>query len=493
MMGTEIELKLQLSPKIAKKIATHPLLKALPSETVRLLNTYYDTPSLELHNQRIAVRFRKKQDQWLLTVKSAEPASGGLAMRSEWEAVGKPGEFNFEHVDNTVLQDFLTKSSEQFEAIFTTDFHRKIWRIPYGESVIEMAIDTGSVKSKSESLPICEIELELLSGKIADIFSLTRTLQKEHSLYPAIASKAERGYKLFLNQPTTAFRSKPPLITAEMSPIGAFRVIALSCLEHFQRNEYGLQTEGAPEFVHQARVAIRRLRSAIKLFSPALPKEFVHTYGKAWQSLASALGDARNWDVFLTQTLPPIETFFPKNCDVLRLRNESKRQIKSTRRAIKRILSMKEYPRLLVEFTAAVYALSDTLPSDLLAFACSQIDQQAKAARKLASRHRALNPNERHAMRISFKKLRYSLEFFSPLLPQSQLAPYLTTLLQLQDKLGLINDHVTAESLIAPILAKRPTGPIQGWITGRHEMLISELPPYIDSWLQQTSFWKKLK
>ena len=73
--------------------------------------------------------------------------------------------------DNTVLQDFLTKSSEQFEAIFTTDFHRKIWRIPYRESVIEMAIDTGSVKSKSESLLVCEIELELLSGKIADILA----------------------------------------------------------------------------------------------------------------------------------------------------------------------------------------------------------------------------------------------------------------------------------------------------------------------------------
>jgi inorganic triphosphatase YgiF len=82
-MGTEIELKLQLSPKSAAKLAHHPLLANIPSQRLHLLNTYFDTPKLELHKRRIAVRFRKKGWQWLCTVKSAEPASGGLAMRSE--------------------------------------------------------------------------------------------------------------------------------------------------------------------------------------------------------------------------------------------------------------------------------------------------------------------------------------------------------------------------------------------------------------------------
>ena len=85
-MSTEIELKLQLSPKAARKLAGHLLLANIQSQKLHLLNTYFDTPTLELHARRVALRFRKKGWQWLCTVKSAEPASGGLAMRSEWEA-----------------------------------------------------------------------------------------------------------------------------------------------------------------------------------------------------------------------------------------------------------------------------------------------------------------------------------------------------------------------------------------------------------------------
>lgn len=492
-MSIEIELKLQINPKTARKITEHPLLSALQPQKLRLLNTYFDTPELELHNQKIAVRFRKKGEQWLLTVKSAEPASGGLAMRSEWETAASPGNFYFDHVDNLPLRDFLCEASPRFEPIFTTDFRRQIWHIPFGESLIEMAIDRGVVESKGKTSPLCEIELELLSGKVADIFALTRKLQMEHDLCPAIASKAERGYKLYLDEPLIAFRAKPAPINDAMMPAEAFRSIALGCLEHFQRNEFGLQSEGAPEFVHQARVAIRRLRSAIKLFSPVLPPEFVSAYGKTWQTLAGALGDARNWDVFLNETLPPIQAAFPESSDTRYLRNEAKRRAKGARRAIRRVLSVKEYPRLLIEFTAAIYALSDTLPLSLSEFAHQQVSVLAKRAKKLALKHASLSPEERHAMRIIFKKLRYSLEFFTPLMPAKHLTPYLAALTQLQDELGLINDHVTAEALINDALAKRPAGPIHGWIAGRHSLLINELPESLDIWLTQRKCWGKEK
>jgi inorganic triphosphatase YgiF len=492
-MSIEIELKLQITPKTAKKIASHPLLSELKSQKFRLLNTYFDTPSLELHNRKIAMRFRKKGEQWLLTVKSAEPACGGLAMRSEWETTGTPGIFDFSHVDNPSLRNFLNESSKTLEPIFTTDFRRQIWHIPFGESLIEMAIDRGTVESRGKTTPLCEIELELVSGKVADIFALTRALQKDHELCPAITSKAERGYKLYLDEPLISFRAKPALINSQMMPVEAFRSIALGCLEHFQRNELGLQINGAPEFVHQARVALRRLRSAIKLFSPVLPPEFVSAYGKTWQTLAGALGDARNWDVFLDETLPPIQSAFPDNRDTHYLRSAAKRRAKIARRAVTRVLSINEYPRLLIEFTAAIYALSDTLPLPLTEFAEQQVSSLAKRAKKLAIRHDSLTPDERHAMRISFKKLRYSLEFFAPLLPPKHLTPYLAALTQLQDELGLINDHVTAEALLKDALAKRPPGPIHGWVAGRHNLLIKELPESLDTWLSQRKCWGSRK
>ena len=489
-MSIEIELKLQLSPKTAKKLASHPSLANIPAQKVRLLNTYYDTPNLDLHSKRIAVRFRKKGEQWLLTVKSAKPASGGLAMRSEWETAATPGHFDFSHVDVDAMREFLEHASDEFEPIFTTDFRRQIWHVPFGESLIELAVDRGTIESCGKGTPICEIELELLSGKIEDIFGLTRKLQQQYDLRPAIASKAERGYNLYLDEPLLPFKAKAATINAEMQPVEAFRSIALSCLEHFQRNEKGLRDTADAEFVHQARVALRRLRSAIKLFAPVLPPDFVTAYGQTWQTLAGALGDARNWDVFLEETLPPIQASFPENRDLRHLRNVARRRAKADRRAVNRLLAVKEYPRLMVEFTSAIYALSDTLPMPLKDFAKEQISNHARRAKKLAINHATLSQEDRHRMRISFKKLRYTLEFFAPLLRQKRLQPYLAALSQLQDELGLINDHVTAEALFKETLAKRPSGPIQGWVAGRHALLVNALPESLQNWLVQRPFWK---
>jgi len=484
-MSTEIELKLQLSPKAARKLADHPLLANIQSQKQHLLNTYFDTPALELHARRVAVRFRKKGWQWLCTVKSAEPASGGLAMRSEWEAPATPGIFDFSHVDADDFRDFLERRQDQFEPIFTTDFRRQMWHVPFGESLIELAIDRGQIESRGRRTPICEIELELLSGKVDDIFNLTRLLQESLDLFPAIASKAERGYALFLNEPLRPFKSKPVLINDQQTPVEAFRSIALGCLEHFQRNEKGLLTGGDSEFIHQARVALRRLRSAIKLFAPVLPPEFVAAYGQTWQTLAGALGDTRNWDVFLEETLPPIAQAFPENRDIKRLRKAAQHRARSARKSVVGLLAVKEYPRLLLEFTAAVYTLGDTLPMPIKDFARQQISSHARKARRMASRHAELSPEERHKMRIAFKKLRYTLEFFAPLLSQRKLKPYLAALSQLQDELGLINDHITAEALIAEALKERPVGPIHGWISGRHALLVNELPEVLQTWLAQ--------
>ena len=154
------------------------------------------------------------------------------------------------------------------------------------------------------------------------------------------------------------------------------------------------------------------------------------------------------------------------------------------------MVALAEYPRLIVEFTAAVYALQDPQPQDLEEFARQRLRARARQARRLAERHAELEPAERHRMRICFKKLRYAVEFFTPLLPARRLKPYLAALAQLQDELGLINDHVTAQTLLDEALQSRPPGPIHGWIAGRHELLVRELPEALDVWLGQRAAWK---
>lgn len=408
-------------------------------------------------------------------------------MRSDWETQATPGTFDFSHVDNPEFRSFLEQRIDQLESVFTTDFKRQIWEVPFGESLIELAIDRGHIESRDKRLPICEIELELLSGKMDDIFWQTRQLQGDLHLYPAIASKAERGYNLFLDTPLRPFKAKSPAVHAEQPPVEAFRCIALNYLEHFQRNEQGLLTSKDPEFVHQARIALRRLRSAIKLFAPVLPPpEFLAAYGQTWQTLAGALGEARNWDVFLEETLPPIAVAFPEDKDIKRLRKAAHRKTQSARKSIVGLLGTNEYPHLLLEFTATVYTVGQTLPISLEDFARQQISRQASQARKLASRHAELTPTERHKMRIASKKLRYTLEFFTPLLPPpKRQKAYLAAVAQLQEQLGWINDQVCAESLLVEAMPKRQSGPIHGWIAGRHALLVTSLYEVLYVWLDQ--------
>lgn len=484
-MATEIELKLRICPKQVRKLTSHPLLASIRPQTQQLLNTYYDTPALALRARRIALRFRKKGWDWLLTVKSAEPASGGLAVRNEWETAATPGIFDFSHVDNPALHTLLEASRDELEPVFTTDFKRQTWQVPHGESVIELALDRGSIVAGGQREAICEVELELLSGKIEDIFSLTRQLQKHINLHPSIASKAERGYRCFLNEADRPFRAKPPPIEASQTPLDAFRNIALSCLEHFQRNEAGLLAGGEAEFIHQARVALRRLRSAIKLFAPVLPADFVAAYGQSWKTLASALGEARNWDVFLQETLPPLQAAFPHNAEVQQLQREAHRRVKSARRAIIQLLAVKEYPRLIVEFTAAVYALNDQASIKLKPFAIERIAAYTESPRKLAVRYAELSQEKRHDMRLRFKKLRYAMEFVMPLLPIRRMKSYLASLAKLQESLGLINDQVTADLLISDALGHHRGGLTRGWIAGREALLVAQLPAALEAWLAQ--------
>ncbi len=204
-MAQEIEIKLSLDPADIDTVRAHPLLCNLPVITQDLQNTYYDTPSLDLHAKRMALRFRKKGNQWLLTVKTAEASSEGLAVRNEWEVAAEPGIFNFQHVDRSAIRDFLETLTAQLIPIFTTHFTREIRLIQHGNTKIEMAIDQGHIESHGQRETLCEIELELLGGELADLTAFASQLQHSLPLTPSDLSKAARGYQAVTHR---EFRSK---------------------------------------------------------------------------------------------------------------------------------------------------------------------------------------------------------------------------------------------------------------------------------------------
>ena len=488
-MSKEIELKLRLSRAQSSRLIGHPLLSGVTPQKYRLLNTYYDTPDFDLRRRGIAVRLRRKGwALWLMTVKVGASGAGGLAQRSEWEAVTQPGVFDFAIVTDPELREFLQAKQADLQAVFSTDFTRCAWTLSHSGALIEVALDRGTISAggpapRREAL--CELELELIDGESPDaLFDLAIGLAADLQLHPEIASKAERGYALADGAVPGPLKAQPSPVTDEQSPVEAFRAIALSCLAQLQGNEAGAVAGGNPEFVHQARVAIRRLRSAFNLFAPVLNPRFVEIYSPRWRKLAAGLGSARDWDVFLTETLAPLEEAFPGDADLALLRERGEATKARAQASAAEALKQKAYSQLLLAFSAALFRVdpptiaADGKSSDigLAKFARRRLHKRAQMITQLVGEHGKMNAERRHELRIAFKKLRYALEFFAPLLPGKRLAAYQGSLATIQELLGTLNDQVTASRLIKEMHPKGDPDPLtRGWIAGRTQLLVTSL------------------
>jgi inorganic triphosphatase YgiF len=222
-MPLETELKLSLQPADRHRLLAHPLLHARPPERLHLHNTYFDTPTLALMGQRIAVRERRVGDQTLLTVKTAGRSVGGLSQRLEWESPTRPGAFDFAAlVDDAALAHTLGALAAQLAPVFHTDFVRLRWVIAHpgahGDASIELALDEGTVSTDAnaphgrQQQALLELELELLSGPVEALFELASALAAAPPgdvspgihLQPSQRSKAERGFDLFLGRGVTS-------------------------------------------------------------------------------------------------------------------------------------------------------------------------------------------------------------------------------------------------------------------------------------------------
>lgn len=505
-MPKEIELKLSLSSAQARRLAAHSALAVAKPQRFRLFNTYYDTPDLDLCRRGIALRLRRKgSTEWLMTVKGGDPAAGALAQRSEWEAPTLPGVFDFDIVTDARLRDFLKSKQVALREVFSTDFTRTAWTVRRSGALVEVALDRGKIDAVNlndgttpASAPICELELELVEGSSPDaLFELAIELAADLHLHPAVASKAERGYALAAGEVPPPAKSAASPIDKRMSPAEAFRAVALSCLLQLQRNEAGAVSGCGPEYVHQARVAIRRLRSAMRMFAPVLAPAFIEVYAPRWGNLARQLGGARDWDVFLAETLVPLEEAFPGDADLARLRERSLAIQMSAQKSAGVALTRQEYSQLLLAFSAALFrAEPPTIEADgtnrvrLRKFAVERLQKRLAVVRKIARKPASLDDGQRHRLRIAFKKLRYALEFFAPLLPRKRLKRYQEGLVAIQDLLGNLNDQVTAERLIRELHPEGEPVPLtSGWIAGRKHLLAESLSAELSSFLSLRSPW----
>ena len=207
-MSNEVEIKLAVSDKAFNELEEH--LKnfiCLVHKKQFLSNTYYDYPDHFLAKQNMGLRIRQEDQELTLTLKTNGEVIGGLHSRPEYNLplTEKETPTNDQLRE---LYPFEQLPSSTLQPIFSTDFNRTFWLVEFQQSKIEVAFDQGKIIAGESEQPICEIEFELKSGNVQDLFDFVETLPFERDIYFSSASKAKRGYLLGSKQFLTDWLNK---------------------------------------------------------------------------------------------------------------------------------------------------------------------------------------------------------------------------------------------------------------------------------------------
>lgn len=475
-VATEIELKLRFPPARLREVLALPLLApARRAVTRKLAATYFDTPALELSRQRIALRVRREGRRWVQAVKGDGSAASGVHQRLEIETT-----LSDRHPDVSVLPRHPVtrilqskKVAESLVPVLRTEITRSLRMLePAPGVLIEAAIDRGVICSGRRRQQVCEIELELKSGPVSALFDLAQQLAQAVPLSLEHRSKAERGYDLFRGAAAAPVKAAPVVLMREMTAGRCFLEIAAVALAQVHANERGVIDSKDPEYLHQMRVGIRRLRSAFSLFRDVLGDAAVPQVA-ALRVIADALGPARDWDVFVTETLPVVRPAlaahvaaeaFEAVCRQCRqsARNKSKNSIKSI-----------SYNKSMIALGGWLAALGNDGDNAVWRQPARDCAAQILAARhaRVLKRGRRLAQRtsaELHRLRIAVKQLRYATEFFATLFPARGMAMLRDRLVLLQDILGRINDAATVQLLLNAAATDgrefiAATGIVTGW------------------------------
>ena len=486
-MGSETELKLAIAPRHASRIGHLPWLRGIRSHDVLMGNTYYDTPDGELSRRAIALRHRVIGKKWLITVKAKTGSSGGLAVRQEWEYPCAPHELNFSGVTNEATRGFLEGLREQLKAVFSTNFKRRAWLYsPHPALEVEVALDRGDIIADQRSAPLCEVELELKSGRPEALLDLALDLSSRIPVLPENRSKAERGQQLARRLPYQATAAGFSPIKPDMKTAEAFSALAHHCVDHFLANAEGVRSTDDPEFIHQSRVAIRRLRALLKLFRPILPTAFHERWLPEWRELATALGNARDLDVLLNETLPEIEQAYQGHDGLEQFIGYAAQQRDAARESARSHFQGTRPGQVVLGFLIELERLQLHGADKLEAYAEKRLHRLQRTVRKGCKKAATSSIEELHSLRIRFKRLRYALEFFTPLLPKHRTEKHLAAVKAMQDALGRINDLERALSIDAQAPDSVRCALVEGWLGARQLAAKDALGPAIREFLDLT-------
>ncbi|MBR0908029.1 CYTH and CHAD domain-containing protein [Bradyrhizobium liaoningense] len=463
----EIELKLGVDADLMAHFNAAPVIAAHArnkGSRKHLKSVYYDTPKRTLRRNGLSLRVRQSGARFVQTVKT--DAADDPLRRGEWEA-SVPSLTP----DLALAMPFIPEKlrgdleAQPLEAVFTADIHRHARIVDLPSGTVEVAFDHGELTAGDRSLPVSEIELELKGGNASTIYEIALRLAEHGAVKPTIRTKSARGFDLAAGVPPSARRPRKLRLDPSVALDDAFATILRSCFLHLLQSLPAAEDGRNPEGVHQLRVALRRLRSALDLMGSVGSLSNLDALRSEAKWLAQDLSAARDWDVFQLDTLPTIAKACPSVAGFDALGRAAARRQSEAYGKAHHALADRRCALFLIGLGNWIETRgwrSDVAAEDLgrlaepaVNFAQRILSAQYAKVLKRGRRFKSRAAEELHRLRLATKRLRYLSEFLLPLYEdRKSTRRFARRLAALQEELGAFNDMAVTASLLEGLNAE---------------------------------------
>ena len=436
----EVELKFELDGDAARKVRRCALLAQADRHTNSQKSIYFDTDDGQVRQAGYSLRVRQNGKFFTQTVKT-NGGSAGLFDRGEWEAPVDRMAPDPKALSQTPLRRLKSLRSNA-KPVVSSEVERTTWVVDLNGSIVEAALDSGSVTAGGHDAPLHELELELKNGSPTALFEFAHTLGRAVPLHVGVLSKEKRGLMLAEGEFGHEQKASVVDISRKMDVGQVFVMVVHECVRHFRLNEALIIEQRDPGALHQARVAIRRLRTAFTLFAPAIHKGSLKPLRKELRLFVAPFGDARNLDVFLA-------------AHGHELRAEDRRKVMAARaKAYHRLIetlkaqSSRDLLLNLVEWTVSGDWQKRAASAPIESFAARRFNAAWRKVKRNCTGLRSLHDQHLHELRIRIKKLRYAVDFLAPLYSKKRVRKFASALEEVQDCLGLIHDDMMHRQIV---------------------------------------------
>lgn len=498
-------LKLKLSPETAGRLVDKGKLAGVPVELeakTSYTDAYFDTPRYSYYKSGTV--FALRTEGWAATQTISQLGPGGMETLSSAQLSSQSQMLDLGEGWRGHL-GLKPNAPPPTRRIFSSDLEEYRFILRTESCKIRLTLVTGEIRVsgpvfKYVAETVCDAALELISGSEQGLLDYALKLVETQGAQLQTDTIAERGFAL---TSTALQKSHAKAVKVQLDPshtVGTgLRAILRSTITHLLSNQTAALRHDV-NGVHQTRVAIRRLRAALRAFKAVLPYEGRKAFNGELRWFQQRTGPARDWHVFIDETLPRLKAKYvdPEEMPVLRKLAVQEGRMHAQEAA--ELLQSRRYARLLLRFGRWVAELFEDdrarhLRKPITPFARKTL---AKTHRDLLKELKAARPGhmeDMHKVRIRGKKARYAGEFFAALFESDESRQYLNIVENLQERLGGANDARVARALVTELkhgilLPQTITG-VQAWSSRRVARCLDQARPTLRALQTAAPFWKE--